>query len=170
MLRAKPGGIITGSVAGRCAMQGRTPRRDHRKGIAMLPEIDFGKLVTAMFDDDRSWRDLDNQIRTMNKKLAQWRRARLDRGATYTLTQRTAFEVLVAMQAIYCTVEKPPVRRPAIEHAGPPEPAADPMDGQLWVYEDGALVAAVFGQGGHEVVAAPAGGVAGTLIEVSAAA
>ena len=136
----------------------------------MLPEIDFGKLVTAMFHDDRSWRHLDTQIRTMNKKLAQWRRARLDRGATYALTQKTAFEVLVAMQAIYGMVEKPPVPRPAIEPAAPPVPASDPMDGQLWVYEDGALVAAVFGHGGHEVVAAPAGIEAGTLIDVSAAA
>jgi len=42
---------------------------------------------------------------SLQRGAGQWRRARLDRGATYSLTQRTAFEVLVTMQPIYGTVE-----------------------------------------------------------------
>lgn len=110
----------------------------------MLPDIDFSKLTNAMFTDSPTWRELDGQIRAMNKRLAQWRRARLDRGATYSLTQRTAFEVLVTMQAIYGTVEKPRAIASAIDPPPrpdvPPQLAASEFDG-LRAADDGIVEA-----------------------------
>ena len=70
-------------------------------------DTNFAKLVNAMWHGDNVWRDLDNQIRTMNKRLAVWRRAAKEYGISYEMTQRTAYEVLVTMQAIYGAVEKP---------------------------------------------------------------
>jgi hypothetical protein len=120
----------------------------------MLPDTDFAKLVNAMFNDTYAWRDLDKQIRTMNKKLAQWRRARVDRGATYRLTQRAAFEVSVTMQTIYGNVEKPRIA----ESISQPQPAiATPLrvvgeqDG-VWIDYDGSIGAAMIWRG-EQIVA-----------------
>ena len=120
----------------------------------MLPDTDFAKLVNAMFNDTYAWRDLDKQIRTMNKKLSQWRRARVDRGATYRLTQRAAFEVIVTMQTIYGNVEKPRIA----ESSPQPQPAvATPLrvvgeqDG-VWIDYDGSIGAAMIWRG-EQIVA-----------------
>lgn len=115
---------------------------------------DFAKLVNAMWHGDNVWRDLDNQIRTMNKRLAVWRRAAKEYGVSYEMTQRTAYEVLVTMQAIYGAVEK------SLAAATPAEPQpaiATPLrvvgeqDG-VWQEYDGSIGAGMIWWG-EQIVA-----------------
>lgn len=137
-------------------------------------DVDFAKLVNAMWNDQSSWRDLDNQIRTMNRRLASWRQAHKQYGgATHWLTQRTAFEVMVTMQTIYGIVEKPRAIPAAVKAAPQPEPPPPPRevgehDG-LMLDDDGAVVAGMLYWSDDEIFAAPAADES-AVIEVSAAA
>jgi hypothetical protein len=127
---------------------------------------DFAKLVSAMFHDTREWRDLDQQIRTMNKKLSQWRKARYE-GATFRLTQRAAVEVWVAMQVCYGIVEKPGATLPAApSQAASLQPASPDL---VRVMGDGAVVTGAFDYAAHETVAAATGLGMGVVIEARAA-
>jgi ABC-type enterobactin transport system permease subunit len=117
-------------------------------------DTNFAKLVNAMWHGDNVWRDVDNQIRTMNKRLAVWRRAAKEYGISYEMTQRTAYEVLVTMQAIYGAVEKPLAT--AAEAA--PQPAiattlrvVGEQDG-VWLEHDGSIGAAMIWRG-EQIVA-----------------
>jgi hypothetical protein len=133
-------------------------------------DTNFSKLVNAMWHGDNVWRDLDNQIRTMNKRLAVWRRAAKEYGISYEMKQRTAYEVLVTMQAIYGAVEKPLAAAPAAV----PQPAIatslrviGEQDG-VWIEYDGSIGAAMIWQG--ELIVAASDNPAETWLEVSRAA
>jgi hypothetical protein len=169
MLRAVVTVVTRKPLSCRSATWGQIAHSLQRISTDMMPDTDFAKLVSAMLHDDIEWRWLDRQIRSMNKKLAQWRRARYS-GATYALTQRTAFEVLATMQAIYDVVEKPRVPQPAIGQKQPePQPQSTVFD-ELWTNDSGELIAAVIGYVGQELVAAPDYASADVVLNVSAAA
>lgn len=137
-------------------------------------DLDFAKLVCAMWNEESSWRDLDNQIRTMNKRLATWRKAHKEYGgATHWLTQRTAFEVMVTMQTIYALVERPRAIPAAVEPRPQPEPQGALRDVGEWdglrLADDGAWEAGVSLCAGEPIIASP-DEAAADVIEVWAAA
>jgi hypothetical protein len=120
-------------------------------------DVDFAKLVHAMWNDQSSWRDLDNQIRTMNRRLASWRQAHKQYGgATHWLTQRTAFEVMVTMQTIYGLIKKPRAIAAAVEP--PPRPEPQPVVGErdgLLALQDGTVEAGMMYYTYEPIVASP---------------
>lgn len=87
-----------------------------------MNDIDFGQLIDAMWNDTLEWRQLDRQIRDMNKRLSAWRRGTPAGRVTYRATQKAAFEMLVTMQTIYAVMEraKPePAQLPALPEPSP---------------------------------------------------
>ena len=134
----------------------------------MQRDIEFSRLVNVMWNGTREWHDIDRHIRQMNKKLAQWRRAGVERGVTWAVTQRTAFELIMAMQAVNAIVQRPPAAAPAPEPVALPLLAWPPSPDLIRDGGNGVVMTGAFDYVADQLFAAPEHP-GGLVLDVSAA-